>query len=76
MAIDPTDSILMDENLTEQDREAMIALATANRSKKNNNIFDNVRERENVEKLDYAIKAVLEHLIKSRGGIDGNRAGA
>lgn len=72
MPVDPTDSILIDPTLTEEDREAMMSLGQVNRMKKTNTIFDKVRERENVEKLDFAIKAILQHLINSRKAGNGN----
>ena len=71
--IQPSDAILYDENLNEEDRNIIIDFMTKNKIHQSSGLFDQVKEKDNLERMDFAIKAILDHIIKKRGGgEDGN----
>ena len=68
---DPSDAILYSESLTQKDRKLVEKLFDLNIKKfkkefKSSNIFKDTERNEFMKKIDFGIKAILQHEINKR----------
>jgi len=74
--VKPSDALLLDPNLLPEDQIAMQGFASANLKKSKAGLFDPVSDQDQVKKLDFAVKAILQHIIDTRKLENGDTTGA